>query len=162
MLGLRLRQVLAGGGLAALLLWSLAGVSFAGSANTCDLTVKPAAGPPGTEFVFRGSGYSPTELQLTRQGSPTRVVPLSLDGADPFHFSVVAGDGDVGKWKAVAMDAAAGCDGMAVIRVTLPGTFTIDDALAVDRTPVLAAFAGLAGVFVLTTGFLVRRGRRQI
>jgi hypothetical protein len=160
MLRSRLRQVLGSAALVTLMLMATSGASFAGSVGTCELNVKPAAGPPGTEFVFSGSGYSPTELRLTRAGADPRVVPLNLAGVDPWSVSIVAGDGDVGKWKAMAVDAAAGCEGVATIRVTLPGTSTLDDG--VDRTPVVAAFAGLAGVFVVSAAFLMRRSRRPI
>jgi hypothetical protein len=162
MLGPRLRQVLGGAALTALLLMAATGVSLAEAAATCDLTVKPASGPPGTEFVFSGSGYSPTELRLTRDGAAPRVVPLSPAGADPFQFSIVAGDADVGKWKAVAVDAAKNCEGTATIRIVLPGTSTLAESAPADKTPVLAAFAGLAGVFVLSAAFILRRSRRPI
>lgn len=162
MLGSRLRQLLGGAALVALLLWTATGVSLAGASDNCDLTVEPSSGPPGTEFVFSGSGYSPTELQLTRDGAAPRVVPLSLAGADPFEFSIVAGDDDVGKWKAAAVDATAGCQGIATIRIALPGTSTLDALAPADKTPVLAAFAGLAGVFMISVAFLLRRSRRPI
>jgi hypothetical protein len=159
MLGSRLRQVLGSAALVTFLLWAAAGVAFAGTSDTCDLVVNPSSGPPGTEFVFSGTGYSPTELRLTRDGAEPRVVPLNLAGVDPWSVSILAGDSDVGKWKAVAVDAVAGCQGVATIKVTLPGTSTLAEA---DRGPVLAAFAGLAGVFVLSAAVLARRSRRPI
>jgi hypothetical protein len=148
--------------LVALLILPAGGVTLAGAGDGCDLAVKPSSGPPGTEFVFSGSGYSPTELWLTCDGAEPRVVPLNLGGADPFQFSIVAGDSDVGKWKAVAVDATAGCQGVAVIRITLPGTSTLAESTGPDRTPVLAALGGLAGVFVLSAAFVLRRSRRPI
>ena len=36
------------------------------AAADCSLTVSPKTGAPGTEFVFRGKGFTPTTLTLTR------------------------------------------------------------------------------------------------
>ncbi len=36
------------------------------SAADCTLTATPRTGAPGTEFVFKGTGFVPTTLSLTR------------------------------------------------------------------------------------------------
>ncbi|MEA2621979.1 MAG: hypothetical protein QOH61_889 [Chloroflexota bacterium] len=151
------RQVLGTAAIAAFLVMTMGGVSLAGA--DCTLSVSPKSGPPGTEFTFSGSGYTPTELRLTRDGAEPKIVPLSLAGADPFDFSIVAGEGDVGRWKAVAWQDDT-CHGEATIRVTLPSTSTLADPAAPDRTPLLASLLGLGAVFVTTTTLLVRRSRR--
>ena len=71
---------------------------------SCPLGVSPSSGPPGTRFTFNGHGYTPTEVRLTRDDHPTKVRPLDLNGADPFTFSIVASQTDVGTWHVVAVE----------------------------------------------------------
>lgn len=153
----RLRRLLGGVALAAMLLWPASGVAVAGT-TACTMTVDPAAGPPGTQFTFKGSGYTPTQFRLT-QGKTTRVVPANLGAADPWTFSFVAGDTDTGRWKVVAAVGDAGCQAMAQIRVTLPPTSTLDATAPSDRTPALAALGGMTLVFVVSAGLIFRRSR---
>ena len=142
-----------------LLLTAMAPAVQAGSA-ACTLSVTPDSGPPGTEFMFSGSGYTPTTLTLTQDGKPPRVVPLDLGSADPFSFPLVATQTDVGKWKVVASTADPACAGMAVIKVTLPPTATVDaPAAVIANAPAIAAFAGLAVLFLVSTQLLFRGSR---
>lgn len=153
----RLRRLLGSVALAAMLLVPAAGVADAGT-TACSMTVDPAAGPPGTQFTFKGSGYIPTEFRLT-QGSIKRVVAVELNGADPWTYSFVAGDGDVGRWKVVAAVGDTGCQAVVHIRVSLPPTSTLDPSAPSDRTPALAALAGMVMVFVVSAGLIFRRSR---
>ncbi len=126
----------------------------------CALSVTPDSGPPGTEFTFSGSGYTPTTLTLKQDGKPPRVVPLSFGTDDPFSFPLIATQTDVGKWKVVASTADGSCAGAVVIRVTLPPTSTLDAApIVVNQAPVIAAFAGLAVLFLVSTLLLLRGPR---
>jgi hypothetical protein len=146
--------------LGVLLLTAMATAVQAGSA-ACTLSVTPESGPPGTEFVFSGSGYTPTTLTLTQGDKPPRVVPLDLGSADPFTFPLVATQSDVGRWKVVASTDDPACAGMAVIKVTLPPTATVDAPapLRVNQAPTIAAFAGLAVLFLVSTQLLFRGSR---
>jgi hypothetical protein len=127
----------------------------------CTLSVTPASGPPGTEFTFTGSGYTPTTLTLTQEGKPPRVVPLDLGNADPFSIPLVAKQSDVGKWKVVASIPDTECGGSAVIRVTLPPTDTLGapQPTFVNDAPTIAAFVGLAVLFLVSTHLLLRGSR---
>jgi hypothetical protein len=127
---------------------------------SCTLSVSPASGDPGTRFTFNGHGYTPTQLRLTRDDHPAKVVPLQLNGADPFTFSIVASDSDVGTWHAVAVEAGNTCKGTATLHVTLPSTATSDDPTGVDATVVSMAVSGLGVLFVAVTIVMLRRSRR--
>jgi len=127
---------------------------------SCTLNVSPSSGDPGTRFTFSGKGYSPTQLKLTRDDHPAKVVPLHVNGADPFTFSIVASDSDVGTWHAVATEPGNTCRGTATLHVTLPSTATVDDATGVDATVVSMAISGLGGLFVAITIVMLRRSRR--
>lgn len=148
--------------LAALLSVTLAGPA-AFAAGTCTLSVSPASGPPGTQFVFTGSGYTPTKLTLTKDGAKPKVIDLNLGTQDPFTIKIVAANGDVGRWKAAAQVDGSGCVGTASIHVTLPSTATAPATgdTAGDRTAEMAAFAALALVFMAATALLYRRTDRR-
>jgi hypothetical protein len=129
------------------------------AAGQCSLSVTPTSGPPGTRFTFHGSGFTPTQVRLTRDDHPPKVQQLELNGADPFSFSIVASDSDVGTWKAVATAEGAPCHGSATLHVVLPSTATAD-TIAQDRTPVMLAIGGLGILFAAVTFLMVRRSRR--
>ena len=118
------------------------------AAADCSLTVSPRTGAPGTEFVFKGKGFTPTTMTLTRGSEDPQVVDVSGPAGTTFKFSLVAGDPDVGKWRAVA----AGCDDVAVIRVTLPPTAT--EATTTTTTPEPDDTMQLAGLTLLGVLFL--------
>lgn len=149
-----------------LLLLATVAPAVQAAASACTLSVTPASGPPGTQFVFSGQGYTPTTLTLTRDGKPPRTLPLNLGGADPFTIPFVAADGDVGRWKVVASVEGSSCAGTAAIKVTLPSTSTSTSTLdaaappvAANQAPGIAAFAGLAVLFLVST-LMVFRGSR--
>ena len=145
-----------------LLLAAMSPAAQAASA-ACTLSETPASGPPGTEFTFTGSGYTPTTLTLTQAGKPPRVVPLNLGNADPFSIPLVAKQTDVGKWKVVASIPDTECAGSAIIRVTLPPTDTLGapEPTLVNDVPVIAAFVGLAVLFLISTLLLLRGSRAR-
>jgi hypothetical protein len=126
------------------------------TAADCSLTVAPKTGNPGTEFVFKGKGFTPTTLTLTRGEEAPQVVDVSGPTGTSFKFSLVASDPDVGKWRA----AAAGCSDVASIRVTLPPTAT-DSAVTTtpepDDTPRLAGLTLLGVLFLGATALFLPR-----
>jgi hypothetical protein len=143
------------------------GAMAAGDADDgCELSVSPRSGPAGTEFVFTGSGYTPTVLRLTQgDGEPTEI-DLDLGDADPFEINVIAREGDEGTWTAEAIVPDTECVGTATITVTLPPTTTVVDAATPmpgtdTRTPVLVVMAGLAAVFVVSSRLLLGRVHRR-
>ena len=128
------------------------------AAADCSLTVSPTTGVPGTEFVFKGKGFTPTTLTLTRGDEAPQV-----DRRERRHrrrrssSALVAEDTDVGNWRAVA----AGCEDAASIRVTLPPTATEardhDDQPPPDDTAQLAGMTLLGVLFLGATALLLPR-----
>jgi hypothetical protein len=152
------RLLLPGGVLAAMLLLLVA-VPAAAQGN-CSLTVTPRNGPPGTQFKFTGTGFTSTSMTLTRQGEEPRTLPLTNADTDPFTVKLIGGDGDVGRWHAVA----EGCRNGATFRVTLPPTATqgVPSGTTEDRTPAVAAFGLLAVLFVGASTMLLPRVARSL
>jgi hypothetical protein len=146
--------------LAAVLLALLpAALPVAAAEAACELSVTPRHGPPGTEFVFSGSGYTPTRLTLRQEGSDPKVMELDLGEADPFEIPLVAMEADAGTWTATASVPGTDCHGRATIRVTLPSTSA---AAAPDETAGQLALG--AGVLALVVVFLAgaRLMRRRL
>ena len=141
---------------------TLAGPVFAAEAE-CELSVDPRQGPPGTLFVFSGSGYTPTMLTLSQQGTEPREVELDLGDADPWEYELVATEDDAGKWTVTASIPETECAGRAVIRVTLPGTATAEDPLSTgtQRMALIAASLALVVLFLLATRFFLSRSSRS-
>ncbi len=126
------------------------------TAAGCSLTATPRTGAPGTEFVFKGNGFTPTTLTLTRGSEPPQVIDVSGGSSTSFTFSLVASDPDVGKWHA----DAAGCRRTTAIRVTLPPTTTSSadaTATATDDTTELAGVTLLGVLFLTATALLLPR-----
>ncbi len=124
------------------------------AAADCSLTVAPRTGVPGTEFVFKGKGFTPTTLSVTRGAQAPQMVDVS--GPDStFTFSLIASDPDVGKWRAVA----DGCAVVASVRVTLPPTATgmADSAPAQDEQAQLAGLVLVGVLFLGATASLLPR-----
>lgn len=124
-------------------------------AQDCSLTASPKSGVPGTEFVFKGQGFPPSTITLTRDGEAPVTVDVSDTSADSFRFSLVAEDSDVGKWHAVA----EGCDASVSIRVTLPPTATAPTPPPADQgdTMQLAGLILLGVLFLSATALLLPR-----
>lgn len=158
----RITSILLG---SALLISLPAGSALAADAS-CELAVSPASGPPGTEFVFSGSGYTPTQLTLRQKGVQPRVVDLDLDSADPFEIPFVATEADAGRWSVIASIPDTECAGKAVVNVTLPPTNSLAEVTASapdgpDRGLLFAGFAAIVSIFVLTAGFFMGRLARR-
>lgn len=154
-----LRRLLLPGGVLAVMLLLLVAVPVAAQ-NDCSLTVTPKNGPPGTEFKFTGTGFTSTSMTLTRQGDEPRTLELADGATDPFTVKLIGGEGDVGRWRAVA----EGCSHGATFRVTLPPTATQDvpSGTSEDRTPAVAAFGLLAMLFVGASAMLLPRVARSL
>lgn len=133
-------------------------VSTVVAADACSLTVSPRTGVPGTEFVFKGKGFTPTTLSLSRGDADPVVVDVSDATDDRLRFALVAQDVDVGRWRA----KAAGCADTASIRVTLPPTSTAPTTIATapDQTTQLAGMTLLGVLFLGTTALLLPRVTR--
>ncbi len=129
----------------------------AAAAEDCSLAVTPTEGPPGTEFVFTGSGYSPTVLTLKQKGSEARVSQLDLGGADPFEIKLLATEAEAGQWTVIASIPGTECAGRATIDVVLPDTSSATDPTGSQGPdlPMLASLVGLALVF-LASGWSIR------
>lgn len=158
----RMTSILLG---SALLISLPAGAALAADAG-CELAVSPSSGPPGTEFVFSGSGYTPTQLTLRQRDAESRVLELDLDSADPFEIPFVATEADSGRWTVIASIPETECAGKAVVNVTLPPTTTIAEVAGVtpngpDRGLLFAGFAAMVSVFVLAAGLLMGRLARR-
>jgi hypothetical protein len=124
-------------------------------AADCSLTASPKTGAPGTEFVFKGKGFPATTLTLTRGDETPQVITVGDGSSTAFKFSLVAGDADVGKWRAVA----EGCSDTVSIRVTLPPTTTSSAAAepVTDDTTELAGMTLLGVLFLGATALLLPR-----
>ena len=110
---------------------------------------RPRAARPGTEFVFKGQGFTPTTLTLTRGDEAPQVGGREWPDRVPRSVQPRRGATRMsGKWRAVA----AGCADAASIRVTLPPTAT--EASATTTTPAPDDTAQLAGLTLLGVLFL--------
>jgi hypothetical protein len=148
------------------LLISLPGGAALAAEAPCELAVSPTSGPPGTEFVFSGSGYTPTQLTLRQKGADPRVVDLDLDSADPFEIPFVATEADAGRWSVTASIPETECAGRAVVDVTLPPTSSLAEVTAtpatgLDRGVLFAGFAAMVAIFALAAGVIMSRLARR-
>lgn len=113
----------------------------------CELEVEPASGPAGTEFVLSGTGYSPTEMLLRKDGGEPTTIPLELpDGS--FQIPVASDPGDEGRWTATVNDPAADCSVSVEFLVTLHDTA----AAANDAAGGGAGLPPLVYLLVIATG----------
>ncbi len=122
----------------------------AGGAAACELTVTPSEGRAGTAFTFSGSGFTATQLTLSRDGKPGTAVALNLGNADPFKVTITSRPGDEGAWKAVATAPGVDCAPEATFRVTLPSTATDDIG---DTAPAVPAMPTLVGAILAALAF---------
>lgn len=152
--------------LASLLLLSVMGASpaLAAEPESCSLSVTPSKGPPGTQFVFSGSGYTPTQLTLKQRGTKPHAMELDLKGADPFQIPFLATEAEAGRWTVIASIPDTECAGRASINVILPDTAPVAEAPA-SHAPaqpiVLAAFGILGALFLASAWLLTRRFTRR-
>ena len=123
------RRLLRSMGASLLLLVVSSGSALAGDAG-CEVQVSPLAAAAGSVFVFSGSGHSPTELTLQKEGSMKLDHDIDLGDADPWEVTVRSRVGDEGKWTAWFSNAETGCTTTVKFRVTLSSTDLIDDIVA--------------------------------
>jgi hypothetical protein len=148
-------------GVSLLILLPLAGPVAAGS-DECQLSVTPTEGPPGTQFVFSGSGYTPTLLTLRQEGKEPIVQELDLGDEDPFEIELVAMEEHAGRWTAIASIPDTECAGRAVLRVTLPSTATLAEAAGTNRMAALLGVSGVLILFVFAARFFLARSARRV
>ncbi len=127
------------------------------SAADCVVEVDPAVGPAGSIFRFTGSGFAPTELNLSKNGSPAGTHDLDPPTYDPGEVPVRSRPGDEGVWEAEFV--ADECVALAQFRVTLTNTDAAADLRAESSTPPVVAVL-LLGAVALGGGLLLGRRLR--
>ena len=125
-----------GGLLLALLLPVLAlAPAVTADEHECQLSVEPKRAPAGSDFMLRGSGYTPTRLTLQKEGSDSPVtLDLALNGADPFEIPIGSRRGDEGVWVATAF-VPGGCSETVRYRATAPVSATAAPTVAPTAVP---------------------------
>jgi pimeloyl-ACP methyl ester carboxylesterase len=104
-------------------------VPMVAAQSRCQLTVEPKTAVAGTTFQVHGSGYTPTQLILQREGGQPVTIPLDLKGADPFDFPIGSRIGDEGTWHATAALPGT-CSPSIVFTATLQPTDVASDVVA--------------------------------
>jgi hypothetical protein len=97
--------------------------------SNCDLTVEPATAVAGTTFQLKGTGFTPTQLILQRDGGQAVTIDLDLKGQDPFSIPIGSRKGDEGAWHATAALPGT-CSPSVVFNATLENTDAVSDAVA--------------------------------
>lgn len=145
-------------GAAAWILALCAGSMLAAEPVKCEVHVSPRAAPAGSVFVFTGSGYKPTELNLQKEGGQPISHVVSVGRSEPWEVTVRSRTGDEGTWTANFTDATTNCTASVSFRVTLSNTDLIDDIYAVTKDAPAPWFLYLAVVvFGFTGGMLIGR-----
>ena len=114
----------------------------------CIVTAEPATAPAGSEFILRGSGYTPTQLILQKGDGEPVTIALDLGDDDPFGIPIGSNTGDEGVWTATAENDD--CSAETTFTVTLQNTDAIDDVLGSVGSaplPTFLAFAVIVGGF---------------
>ena len=119
--------------------------------GACTLTVRPAVAQAGTVFILRGRGFTPSVLELTKEGGTPTTVALNLGTSDPFRIEIASKLGDEGEWTATVTEpgmCSASVSFVATLRSTDQLTGPTDD-LTGGRLPtgilLLLSAAGIAG-----------------
>jgi hypothetical protein len=115
---------------------------------SCELTVDPATATAGSVFTLHGSGFTPTELTLQRDGGATSTIPLDLGTADPFDVPIGSKEGDAGTWHATANEPGV-CSASTSFVATLAST---DTAVAAPAMPSAAEDRLPLGVYAIVIG----------
>ena len=115
----------------------------------CELTAEPASATAGSVFHLLGTGFTPTELTLQREGGDPTTLPLSLGSADPFDIPIGSKESDAGTWHATANEPGV-CSASTTFVATLANTDTAAEtgpaAPADDARPPLGAYLVVIGV----------------
>lgn len=101
--------------------------------SQCQLSVDPTMAVAGATFKIHGSGFTPAQLILQREGGQPNTIDLDLKGADPFDIPIGSNKGDEGVWHATA-SLPGTCSPSVVFTVTLQQTDTVTDAVALLTT----------------------------
>lgn len=139
-----------GATLESVILVGIAALSFlvpAAAGASCELTVEPEEATAGSVFHVQGSGFTPTELTLQRDGGKATTVPLNLGTADPFDIPVGSKESDAGEWHVTASQPGI-CSAQATFVATMASTDAASTAAAASpsdqRLPL--------GVYVVVIG----------
>lgn len=163
---------LVGGTVESLILVAIAALTLVvpGAAGaSCELTVDPGTATAGSVFMLHGSGFTPTELTLQREGGTPSTIPLDLGTADPFDVPIGSKESDVGTWHARANEPGV-CSASTTFVATLASTdaeaATASGNAAHDRLP-LGVYAvviglGLAGGMLVAWRLQARLATRRI
>jgi hypothetical protein len=137
---------------------ALSSGSVLASTSDCDVQVSPKAAAAGSVFVFSGSGFKPTSLELQKNHDEPIVHTVSVGADDPWRVTVRSRIGDEGRWTATFTDETSNCTATAGFRVTLTSTDVVDDlsTAAATRPAVIGFFAGVL-IFGLTGGVFMGR-----
>ena len=163
-------QRLIGASLESVILVGIATLSFvvpAAAGASCALTVEPEEATAGSIFHIQGSGFTPTELTLQREGGKATTVPLDLGTADPFDIPLGSKDSDAGTWHVTANQPGV-CSASTRFIATMASTDAIVGALpAADQRPAAGIFIvvlglGLVGGTIAATGLLRTLATRRI
>jgi hypothetical protein len=132
---MRTRRLL-GGPLAIVLTFALylaAFVQITAAQSQCQLTIDPEVATAGSEFHLHGSGFTPTQLILQKEGEDPVTIDLDLGTADPFDIPIGSRKGDEGNWTATAALPGT-CSPSVTFIATLESTDAISDLLAAPKT----------------------------
>ena len=135
------------------------GTSLASTSDECDVEVSPKAAAAGSVFVFSGSGFQPTSLELQKNDDEPVAHTLNVGGEDPWDVTVRSRLGDEGRWIATFTDEDADCAATTEFRVTLASTDVVDDlaAAAAETRPAVIGFFAAVLIFGLTGGLVMGR-----
>jgi hypothetical protein len=84
----------------------------------CDVQVSPRSAQAGSQFVFSGSRFQPTQLRLMPKSGTPVAHDINVDSADPWQYKVRSLTTDQGMWVAVFTDPQTSCTAKAVFWVT--------------------------------------------
>jgi hypothetical protein len=132
----------------------------AAKGSDCTLSVSPAQGPAGSQFVLHGSGYTPDRLILRRASGEPASFDLDLGPADPFEIPIASKPGDEGRWRASVLDEDTGCRASTYFRVTLQPTDMLQDLLTAPGGGVPPAVYLVIVAAAFCAGTLVARFAR--
>lgn len=114
----RYLRFLFGGLLAIVWLLSLQIGPILAARSGCDVQVSPRSGQAGSQFVFSGSRFQPTQLRLIPKIGRPVAHSINVDSADSWQYNVRSLTGDQGMWVAVFTDPQTSCTARAVFWVT--------------------------------------------
>jgi hypothetical protein len=114
----RYLRFVVGGLLTLVWLLSLQIGSIVAARSGCDVQVSPRSAQAGSQFVFSGSRFQPTQLRLVPKTGTPVAHSINVDAADPWQYKVRSLADDQGMWVAVFTDPQTSCTAKAVFWVT--------------------------------------------